>query len=79
MDSASIRSLAGVAQFEFIQARQTPVGERMAHSMKLSSEGLTAALDRLIATRSRPKLMATPSAHTLSVKTPLVSHDSAAK
>jgi hypothetical protein len=84
MDRASVRSLAGLAQLEFTETSQTPAGQRVAHSVKFSSEGLAGALDRLVATCPPPKSLATPfpatpSVATPSVTTPLASRDSPAK
>src|SRR6266567_2109116 len=74
MDRASVRSLAGLAQLEFTETSQTPDGQRLAHAVKFSSEGLLGALDSLLATCPPAKSPATPS-----VATPLASRDSAAK
>jgi len=74
MDRASVRSLAGLAQLEFTETSQTPDGQRLAHAVKFSSEGLLGALDSLLATCPPAKSLATPS-----VATPLASRDSAAK
>jgi hypothetical protein len=89
MDRAAVRSLAGLAQLEFTETLQTPGGQRLAHSVKFSSEGLAGALDRLVATCPPPKSLAAPylvtpsvvapSAKTPSETTPLASRDSAAK
>ncbi len=89
MDRASARSLAGLAQFEFTETSQLPDGQRPAHAVKFSSEGLADALDRLLATCPPPKSVAAPflanpfpaapSVATPSVATPLESRDSAAK
>jgi hypothetical protein len=84
MDRASVRSLAGLAQLEFTETSQTAAGQRAAHSVKFSSEGLAGALDRLVATCPAPKSLATPSVAmpslaTPSVTTPLASRDGAAK
>jgi hypothetical protein len=74
IDRAALRSLAGLAQFEFAETWQTPDGQRQPHVVKLSSEGLSGALDRLLATCPPAKSVATPP-----IATPLASHDSAAK
>jgi hypothetical protein len=84
LDRASARSLAGLAQLEFTETSQIPAGQRVAHSVKFSSEGLVGALDRLVATCPPPKSLATPFpatplVATPSVTTPLASRDSAAK
>jgi hypothetical protein len=89
LDRASVRSLAGLAQLEFTETSQAPAGQRVAHSVKFSSEGLVVALDHLVATCPPPKSLATPfpaapspatpSVATPSVTTPLASRDSAAK
>ena len=50
MNKASLQALAGEPQFDFIETSQTPDGRRRAHTVKLSSEGLAGALDRLVAT-----------------------------
>jgi hypothetical protein len=74
IDRASLQSLAGLAQFEVAEIWQTPDGQRQPHTVKFSSEGLSGALDRLLATCPPPKSLATPS-----IATPLASRDSAAK
>jgi hypothetical protein len=74
MDRAALQSLAGLAQFEFSEIWQTPDGQRLPHVVKLSSEGLSGALDRLLATCPSAKSVAMPS-----VATPLALRDSAAK
>jgi hypothetical protein len=89
LDRAAVRSLAGLAQFEFTETSQSSAGPRVAHSVQFSSEGLAGALDRLVATCPPPKSLATPSAAmpslatpivaSPSVTTPLASRDSAAK
>jgi hypothetical protein len=84
MDRASVRSLAGLAQFEFTETSQLPDGQRPAHAVKFASEGLAGALDRLLATCPPPKSVATPFLANPfpaapSLATPLASRDSAAK
>jgi hypothetical protein len=69
MDRASVRSLASLSQFELTETWQNADGQRLAHAAKLSSEGLSGALDSLVAT-CPPAKPAT---------TPLASRDSAAK
>jgi hypothetical protein len=69
MDRASIRSLASLAQFEFAETWQTADGQRVAHAAKFSSEGLSGALESLVATCPPAKPGTAP----------LASRDSAAK
>jgi hypothetical protein len=69
MDRASVQSLASLAQFEFAETWQRADGQRLAHTVKLSSAGLVGALDSLTATCPPAK----------PVTTPLASRDSAAK
>jgi hypothetical protein len=84
LDRALVRSFAGLAPLEFTETSLTPAGQRVAHSVRFSSEGLAGALDRLVATCPPPKSVATPfpaapSVATPSVTTPLASRDSVAK
>jgi hypothetical protein len=74
IDRASLQSLAGLAQFEVAETWQTPDGQRQPHTVKFSSEGLSGALDRLLATCPPAKSLASPS-----TATPLASRDSAVK
>jgi hypothetical protein len=58
INKASLQALAGEPQFDFIETSQTPDGRRRAHTVKLSSEGLAGALDRLVAACPPAKPMA---------------------
>jgi hypothetical protein len=69
MNRASVQSLAALSQFEFAETSQTPEGRRLAHAVRLSSEGLMAALESLLPTCPQSKFPATP----------VASRDSAAK
>jgi hypothetical protein len=62
MNRASVHSLAGLSQFELTVTSQTPDGHRLAHVVKLSSEGLAVALDSLIVTCPPAKSPLTPMA-----------------
>jgi hypothetical protein len=69
MDRATVRSLASLAQFEFTETSQTSDGQRPAHAVKFSTDGLAGALDSLAATCPPAEPVATP----------LASRDSAAR
>ena len=76
MNRASVQSMAGVAQFEFTETSQAPDGRRIAHAAKFSNEGLSAALDSMLATCPPPPRSSPAST---SAVTPMVARDSAAK
>ena len=50
MTRASVRSLADARQLDFTETSRVSDGRRLAHTQKLSSEGLASALERLLAT-----------------------------
>jgi len=76
LNRASVQSMAGVAQFEFTETSQAPDGRQLAHAAKFSNEGLSAALDGLLATCPPPPRS---SPAPTSAVTPVAVRDSAAK
>jgi len=50
MTRASVQSLADAQQLDFTETSRVPDGRRLAHTQKLSSEGLASGLERLLAT-----------------------------
>jgi hypothetical protein len=76
MNRASVQSMVGVAQFEFAELSKAPDGRPLAHAAKFSNEGLSAALDSLVATCPPPPRS---SQAPTSAVTPVAVRDSAAK
>jgi hypothetical protein len=58
MNKEGIQSLMSEPQFDFIETAQAPGGKRLAHTAKLSSEGLGSALASLVETCPPPKNVA---------------------
>jgi len=75
LNRASVQSMAGVAQFEFTETSQAPDGRQLAHAAKFSNEGLSAALDSLLATCPPPPRSPAPA----SAVTPVAARDNVAK
>jgi len=75
LNRASVQSMAGVAQFEFTETSQAPDGRQLAHAAKFSNEGLSAALDSLLATCPPPPRSPAPA----SAVTPVAARDNIAK
>ena len=71
MTRASVQALAELPQFDFTETSQGTDGRRLAHSVKFSGEGLTRALESLLAT--------CPASKSITALQAIRSHDSAAK
>jgi len=76
LNRASVQSMAVVAQFEFTETSQAPNGLQLAHAAKFSNEGLSAALDSLLATCPPPPRSSPAAA---SAVTPVAARDNVAK
>jgi hypothetical protein len=60
LNRAAVQSLAGRPQFDFTETSQTADGHPLVHAVKLSSEGLTGALESLLTTCPPAKSAVTP-------------------
>ena len=60
LNRAAVQSLAGRPQFDFTETSQTADGHPLVHAVKLSSDGLTGALESLLATCPPAKPAVTP-------------------